>query len=90
MILCKKQFVNRIRPLVLPLLAMVLCLSILFTNASCTMFLAKEGYKEIKKLEEEHKEKEEKKKQQERSESSDDADSTQPRHHGTWTPQQEE
>jgi len=71
-------------------IALLMCLSMLMTNASCTMFLAKEGYKEIKKLEDEHKEKEAKQKQQEQQERSESSDATQPRHHGTWKPQPEE
>ena len=57
----------------------------LFSNASCTMFLVKEGYKEYEKLEKEHKEKEEQKERQEQQQ-----DSTTPRDHGQWTPSMEE
>jgi len=80
------------------MLLLLLLAPLLFHNASCTMFLIKEGVKEVEKLE---KEKKEKKEQQERQEqwetqplpgSSDApaAEPQQPRHHGQWTPQREE
>jgi len=81
------------------MLLLLLCLPMIFHNASCTMFLVKEGYKEIKKVEEERKEKKEQQERQEqrdaqpRPDSSDDTledESPPPRHHGQWTPEREE
>lgn len=76
------------------MLLLLLCLPMIFHNVSCTMFLVKEGYKEIKKVEEERKEKKEQQEQQDAQQHSDSSDApsdeSQPRHHGQWTPEREE
>ena len=75
---------------------LVLLAGMLLTNASCTMFLIKEGYKEIKKIEEEKKEKKEQQQQQWQNEQLPDPytaprdESDRRKHHGQWTPQREE
>jgi hypothetical protein len=80
-------------------LLFLLLVPLLLNNASCTMFILKEGYKEVKKLEEEHKEKKERQERQEqqwelqrREESPDVApdESPQRRDHGQWTPARDE
>lgn len=74
----------------------ILLAAMLLSNASCTMMLIKEGYKEIKKIEEEKKEKKEKQQQQWQNKPlpppyhPPSEDSTQPYHHGQWTPGEEE
>lgn len=91
---CKRQTVYIKRRGGTCVLLLLLLIPLLFHNASCTMFLIKEGVKEIKKLEEERKEK---KQQQERqwetqlpdSYDAPPADSPQRRHNGQWTPDRE-
>ncbi|MBN1555481.1 MAG: hypothetical protein JXA11_12105 [Phycisphaerae bacterium] len=74
---------------------LLLLLPLLFHNVSCTMFLIKEGVKEVKKLEEERKEKKEQQQRQWQNEqlpgpSRMDEESSRPYHHGRWTPNREE
>jgi flagellar basal body-associated protein FliL len=88
----KKASSSRYQGILWILLSLLVVL--LFLNASCTMFLIKEGVKEVKKLEEEKKEKNAQQQWQNEQLTNPDGatrgESTECRHHGQWTPSREE
>ncbi|MBN1942492.1 MAG: hypothetical protein JW849_04275 [Phycisphaerae bacterium] len=88
----KKQIIPSRRRRKGPWVLFLLLVLVLFHNASCTMFLIKEGVKEVKKLEREKKERQEQQREEEEfaQPSVTAGESPRPYHHGRWTPQREE